>query len=394
MNLKYVKMFRYGSKEFKLFEDENFNRYILKLTDLRNYTLLSQIASIANESPNLLEIKGFSKTPNNELSYIIPLVQGKTLEEYYILNRPLKTEVIDDILYQVCQGLLALHSKNILHRDIKPANIMIRDTGEVVLIDYDISRVYDSVKKDDTIHSGTKGYAAPEQFGFMQTSYSTDIFSLGITISELISDLDEADRLKYDLLVSKATKIDPSERFQSIQEVIDIISNENTTLFDAQVAQIKDGISLGLSSVQTSIYAKSELNAKQMGVIKHALLEGVTIEIINLLLDPIFTSKQMWQIKRGYLDGLDISIIKDYAKPYFSSDEMSIYRSGLCENYSKIKIFSNIKNYEIIKNTYQLDSENLIILRMGFYNGLDLKHILEIILSDLDYDLKKIKIRG
>lgn len=390
MNLEYVKMFRYGTKEFKLFQDEDKNRYLLKFTDVKNYNLLLQISEIANESPNLLGISGFSKV-DDKLAYIVPLVDGRTVEEFIILNKPLSTKIIDDIIYQTCQGLKALHQQSILHRDIKPANIMMTNDDEVLLIDYDISRVYDQVKANDTTQSGTKGYAAPEQFGFMQTTFTTDIFSLGVTIDELCTDLSPLEKLPYVELINKCCEIDPKNRYQSVDEIIEVITEQKTRLFDKQIAQIKNGMELGLSEEETSLYAKSYLNEKQMGVIKHALVEKVQSDIIQLMLDPEFNSKQMWQIKRGALDGLSLNNILSYSKPYFASDEMSIYRSGLNHGLSKQKIYSNIREYELIKNTYELDLEELALVRYGFYNNLDTKLIIDIVKSKESIEIKKNK---
>ncbi len=91
---------------------------------------------------------------------------------------------------QLCDVLGYLHSQKppIIYRDMKPSNIILQPNGKVVLIDFGTAREYKKSRTEDTMCLGTRGYAAPEQYGGMgQTDARTDIYSLGATLYHLIT---------------------------------------------------------------------------------------------------------------------------------------------------------------------------------------------------------------
>jgi len=98
---------------------------------------------------------------------------------------------------QLCMVLDYLHSHNppIIYRDLKPDNVMVEtDSNRIKLIDFGIARRFKGKKKSDTIHLGTIGYAAPEQFGKsgQESDARTDIYALGATLHHLLTGLDPA----------------------------------------------------------------------------------------------------------------------------------------------------------------------------------------------------------
>ncbi|MCL2882339.1 MAG: serine/threonine protein kinase [Coriobacteriia bacterium] len=89
----------------------------------------------------------------------------------------------------MCGALCFLHTCSaspIIHRDIKPAHVILQD-GQVKLIDFGIARTWKSGEKHDTEYLGTRGYAAPEQFGYSQTDVRTDIYACGATLYFLLT---------------------------------------------------------------------------------------------------------------------------------------------------------------------------------------------------------------
>lgn len=81
----------------------------------------------------------------------------------------------------LCDVLGALHAMTppVIHRDLKPENVLLTETGRVRLIDFGAARTYKTGQKEDTVCLGTRGYAAPEQYGSGQTDVRTDVFGLG-----------------------------------------------------------------------------------------------------------------------------------------------------------------------------------------------------------------------
>jgi tRNA A-37 threonylcarbamoyl transferase component Bud32 len=122
---------------------------------------------------------------------VMDFIKGKTLEEYQQQSPdgalPLKQVLT--IGMQVCDVLQYLHTQKpaVIFRDVKPANLMWGDDGRVYLIDFGIARRFVPGQARDTGPLGSPGYAAPEQYGVVQTTPYTDIYGLGVTLQTLIT---------------------------------------------------------------------------------------------------------------------------------------------------------------------------------------------------------------
>ena len=91
---------------------------------------------------------------------------------------------------QICEALEYLHTRKpaIIYRDMKPSNVMLKPDGNIKIIDFGIAREYKEQSLADTVSLGTKGYAAPEQFGGKgQTAARTDVYCLGVTLYHLVT---------------------------------------------------------------------------------------------------------------------------------------------------------------------------------------------------------------
>ncbi len=124
---------------------------------------------------------------------------------------------ITNSLYELCDVLEFVHKNGIIHRDIKPSNVLIANDGHIRLIDFDAARQHKEKASNDTRYLGTKGYAAPEQFGFSQTDLTADIYALGVTMKTVMGKL--ANKRKYRSIIRKCTEFDPVNRYQSAAAV-------------------------------------------------------------------------------------------------------------------------------------------------------------------------------
>lgn len=143
---------------------------------------------------------------------IMEYIEGTPLNDAKIL-----TKEIYGIAIELCDGLMALHEKNIIHRDIKPSNIILTNERHIKIIDFDAARIKKPTADKDTSFIGTDGFAPPEQYGFMQTDERSDIYALGVTIKLLLKDAYE--RSPYRSAVEKCLRFNPEQRYSSVKAV-------------------------------------------------------------------------------------------------------------------------------------------------------------------------------
>lgn len=131
----------------------------------------------------IIKLKGYAYIFDN--LYLVLEKGDESLEEH-IRKRDLNNEMIMKIIVCVCCGLIHMHKHSYIHRDIKPANIVVSKNGEAKLIDFGISRPY--IQDDLTKEIGTYGYYAPEVIEG-RYDFRADIYSLGVVILNMISDI-------------------------------------------------------------------------------------------------------------------------------------------------------------------------------------------------------------
>ena len=168
---------------------------------------------------------------------LMDYVEGRTLKAILDERGALPQEKVVDWAIQLSSTLMYLHRQDppIIYRDMKPANVMLKPDGNVVLIDFGTAREYKDDSDGDTTCLGTKGYAAPEQYGGKgQTDARTDVYNLGATMYQLVTGKNPT-KPPYEIrpirqwnpalssglesIIVKCTKSDPDERYQSVAEL-------------------------------------------------------------------------------------------------------------------------------------------------------------------------------
>lgn len=164
-------------------------------------------------------------------------IQGITLETYIEQFGCLDLDAVGRVIEYLCRTLEKLHSHipPIVHRDIKPTNVMLHGDFKkgqgivsVYLIDFNTARVFDAERNRDTELIGTRGFAAPEQYGFSQSDARTDIYGLGVLLNymlcgNLIRDGIYEDYPEVSQIIRKATRIDPEKRYQTAEEMLQAV---------------------------------------------------------------------------------------------------------------------------------------------------------------------------
>lgn len=137
--------------------------------------------------PGIVTVHGFIEEKDAS-GIIMEYVDGETLES--IINRDIRLHYLD-ALYIIKQVLLAVeyaHSKGLIHRDIKPSNIIISSEGVVKIMDFGISKSMDEKENRSTnMNVGTLLYMSPEQIRGEAVMPQSDIYSIGVTLYEMIT---------------------------------------------------------------------------------------------------------------------------------------------------------------------------------------------------------------
>ena len=187
-----------------LVTDDSGNVYVRK-TGSFNTDVFHILADV--RSPYIVKITGFT---DSEIT--MEYISGKPLSELQIPAKQLP-----EIVCEICDGLTTLHAAGVIHRDIKPSNIMLAEDGHIRIIDFDAARIKKSDADKDTAFIGTDGFAAPEQYGFMQTDERSDIYALGVTIKLLARENYAHSKLRP--VAEKCMRFDPNKRYRSAANI-------------------------------------------------------------------------------------------------------------------------------------------------------------------------------
>ncbi len=150
--------------------------------------------------------------------------KGVTLRELMENDPPLLKIGIVQISEQLFDAARHFYKLGLVHRDITPNNIIINfgcydKKLDLKLIDFDISRRRYGDKPHDTTLYGTVGYAAPEQYGFGETDYRTDIYAVGRVIADMFKVCDYPPEFQkmWEFVIQKCTMYSPEDRYKSYE---------------------------------------------------------------------------------------------------------------------------------------------------------------------------------
>ncbi len=135
--------------------------------------------------PNIVSV--YDVADEGSMHYIVmELIEGITLKSYIAKKGRLEVREAVGIAIQVAQGIAAAHAQNIVHRDIKPQNIIISRDGKVKVADFGIARAATTQTMTSSA-MGSVHYISPEQARGGYSDGRSDIYSLGITIFEMVT---------------------------------------------------------------------------------------------------------------------------------------------------------------------------------------------------------------
>lgn len=183
-----------GMSEVYKAKDHKLNRYVAvkvlknEFSDDRNFVSKFRVeaqsaAGLAH--PNIVNV--YDVGEDEGIYYIVmEFVEGITLKEYIMNNGRLPADQALDFAMQIASGIEVAHQNHTIHRDIKPQNIIVSKNGTLKVTDFGIARAATS----NTVASNAMGsvhYVSPEQARGGYSDEKSDIYSLGITMYEMVT---------------------------------------------------------------------------------------------------------------------------------------------------------------------------------------------------------------
>lgn len=304
---------------------------------------------------------------------VMDFIEGKTLNEVLKEYGAQPQESVMDWAKQLCDVLGYLHSRRpaIIYRDMKPSNVMLKPDGNVVLFDFGTAREYKSQNLEDTVCLGTRGYAAPEQYGgHGQTDARTDIYCLGSTMYHLLTGHNPSEppyemypirhwnpglSAGLEAIILKCTQKNPMDRYQSCAELLYALDHywETDAAYRkkqrlnfkkfavpaslAVVFGITSGVFWGLETHTVHTSYDAYLNAARNSAVKAEEIDNYR-KAINL--DPYRSDGYQELLQEGFLD--DQVLTREESEAF--REVLIDYGNGKANNENVFK--SNTEGYE------------------------------------------------
>lgn len=165
---------------------------------------------------------------NGGVYFLREYIEGTPLSQMVMQKGGIQERELCKISLKICQAVENFQKLEdpMIHRDIKPENIVVTPTGETVFIDFGTMRSYKKDSQRDTFVVGTRGTAAPEQYGYRQTDQRTDVYAIGQTMLYMVTESYELDQLseckisrKLKKIIEKACSFEPDKRYADAAEL-------------------------------------------------------------------------------------------------------------------------------------------------------------------------------
>src|SRR5215470_8632783 len=172
----------------------------------------------ALEHPGLVPVHDAGTLPDGRVYYAMKLVRGEPLSSW-AAGQPMAERL--RAFQKVCEAAAFAHSCGVVHRDLKPGNVMIGSFGEVLVLDWGISRRREDPAEPDGVVVGTRTFMAPEQAAGRTdlVTERTDVYSLGAILDFLLSDGQPRAAKAIASVAARAMSAEPADRYPGAGEL-------------------------------------------------------------------------------------------------------------------------------------------------------------------------------
>lgn len=354
-------------------------KWAIKAVDKKLHTEFDLLAE-----PNILKKLNHPSLPRiidieedeNNLYIIEDYIDGTSLDRQLKEKKNFDENTVINWAKQLCDVLIYLHNQKpnpIIYRDMKPANIIVDKDNKVKLIDFGIAREFKIDNDSDTTYMGTRGYAAPEQYGTSQSDKRTDIYSLGVTMYHLLTGISpleppyELRKLRLidsnfsegiEYIVNKCIQNDPINRYQSVEELLYDLNNIHTfNSYYIKQKKIEKTKNIIKAIMLVTSISSILLGTKVMGDEKNEKYENLISNGHNSLNLYNFNEadKYFEEAKNVYKNRADSYL--GQAKILLNKNEYEKCMIYLDEIYNNVKDMSKNAQYFYLKGSAHYDND-------------------------------------
>ena len=369
-------------------------KWAIKAVDKKLHTEFDLLAE-----PNILKKLNHPSLPRiidieedeNNLYIIEDYIDGVSLDRQLKEKKNFDENTVINWAKQLCDVLIYLHNQKpnpIIYRDMKPANIIVDKDNKVKLIDFGIAREFKIDNDSDTTYMGTRGYAAPEQYGTSQSDKRTDIYSLGVTMYHLLTGISpleppyELRKLRLidsnfsegiEYIVNKCIQSDPINRYQSVEELLYDLNNIHTfNSYYIKQKKIEKTKNIIKATVLVTSISSILLGTKVMGDEKNEKYENLISNGHNSLNLYNFNEadKYFEEAKNVYKNRADSYL--GQAKILLDKNEYEECMKYLDEISNTIKDINGSEEYFYLKGTAHYDNDEYENAALNFEKAVEL----------------------